>query len=188
LLPKGDKQSCIQTRNPCSLGPVKRTIQTLDKTRNAGKQFKNLPPCCNGQVSKISHPKENHEKHGPPSKMSNSGLAPNIKKKPRLLSHRGPQDVMILKNSKGKALRIKSIHLLRLQQIDQKHKWALIKMSKNKENLSNKRQPCKLIKVNSKDQEIYFCRDKQRSRVLLGEEQEVLATVTVKTEARTNLM
>ena len=95
---------------------------------------------------------------------------------------------MILKNSKGKALKIKSIHLRRLQQIDQKHRWALIKMSKNKENLSNRRQPCKHIKVNSKDQEIYFCRDKQHSRVLLGVEQEVLATVTVKTEARTKLM
>ena len=143
---------------------------------------------CNGQVHKINHPTENREKHGHLNKRSNSGPATNNKKKPKLLSHRWPQNVMIMKKFRGKALKIRSIPLQKLRQIDQRHKQALIKMSKSKESLSNKRQQCKHTRVNYKGQGISFYRDKQRFRVLLEQEQEVLAIATVKTEVKTKRM
>lgn len=143
---------------------------------------------CNGQVHKISHPTENRGKHGHPNKRSNSGPATNSKKKPKLLSHRWPQNVMIMKKCRGKTLRIRSIPLQKLRQIDRRHKEALIKTSKSKESLSNKRQQCKRTRVNYKGQGIFFYRDKQHFRVLLEQEQEVLVTATVKTEVKTKRM
>jgi hypothetical protein len=95
---------------------------------------------------------------------------------------------MIMKKCRGKTLRIRSIPLQKLRQIDRRHKQALIKTSKSKESLSNKRQQFKRTRVNYKGQGIFFSRDKQHFRVLLEQEQKVLVTATVKTEVKTKRM